>query len=307
MHHRYILKWLFSIPVIMIGVALIAFLIVYLTPGDPARVVAGEQASQETVEAVRTALGLDRPLPVQFVTFLQRAMVGDLGRSIATNQPVLKELLNRLPVTIKLGMIAAVLGIVLGVTIGTIAATRRGTAFDAFVMGCSVIGLSAPSFWLGLVLMYYFCLVIPVFPVAGWGSPAAYVLPAITMGAHQMATLARLSRSAMLEVLSEDYVRTARAKGLGERIVLFKHAWRNAAIPVVTVIGVQFSVMLGGAVVVETVFSVPGVGRYLVQAIMSKDFPVIQGGLMVVSAFTVLMTGLVDILYGLIDPRIRVK
>ncbi|MDP2858789.1 MAG: ABC transporter permease, partial [Bacillota bacterium] len=260
-----------------------------------------------TVEAIRISLGLDKPLWVQFGLFLQRLAHGDLGRSIATHQPVLTELKNRLPVTIKLGLSSAVFGVVSGVFLGTFAATKRGTWLDTLVMSSSVAGLSAPSFWLGLVLMYYFCIVIPVFPVAGWGSPAAMVLPVITMGTHHMAVMARLSRSTMLEVLGEDYVRTARAKGLAERVVLYKHALRNASIPVITVVGVQFSVMLGGAVVVETVFSVPGVGRYLIQAIMSKDFPVIQGGLMVTAGFSVLVAGVVDMVYSLIDPRIRVQ
>jgi ABC-type dipeptide/oligopeptide/nickel transport system permease component len=301
------LRWLLTVPAIMLGVALIAFLLVHLTPGDPARVIAGEAATSDTVEAIRISLGLDKPLWVQFGLFLQRLSRGDLGRSIATHQPVLTELRNRLPVTIKLGLTSSIFGVVTGVFLGTFAATRRGTWLDTLVMSGSVAGLSAPSFWLGLMLMYYFCIVLPLFPVAGWGSPTAMVLPVITMGTHHMAVMARLSRSTMLEVLGEDYIRTARAKGLAERVVLYKHALRNASIPVITVVGVQFSVMLGGAVVVETVFSIPGVGRYLIQAIMSKDFPVVQGGLMLVAGFSVLVAGVVDLVYVLIDPRIRVK
>ncbi len=308
----YIIRRLIYLIPILIGVAFISFMIMHLIPGDPARVMAGIGSSEADVEAIRARLGLDRSLPEQFGNFLLGFARGDLGRSLRTRLPVIQEIRNRFFATISLAVMAMFFGLIVSIPLGIFAATRQYSIFDNISMLFAIGGLSAPAFWLGLMLMYYLAFVIRIFPPSGmagypwtWVGFKSYVLPAITLGIPSAAMLARLTRSSILEVLRQDYIRTARSKGLGERVVLFRHALRNAAIPILTMGGIQLGYMLGGSVVVETVFSWPGLGRYIVSAIHFRDFTVVQGGVMFLALTFVFINLIVDILYGAIDPRIR--
>lgn len=310
--YTYIIRRLLYLIPILIGVAFISFMIMHLIPGDPARVIAGLAASEQDVIAIRARLGLDRSLPEQFGTFLLGLAQGDLGRSLRTRQPVLREIQDRFFATMSLAFMAMAFGIIISIPLGIFAATKQYSIFDNISMVAAVGGLSAPSFWLGLMLMYYLAYRIRIFPPSGmggypwtWVGFKSYVLPAITLGIPSAAMLARLTRSSILEVLRQDYIRTARSKGLSSRVVLYRHALRNAAIPILTMGGIQLGYMLGGAVVVETVFSWPGLGRYIVSAIHFRDFPIVQGGVMFLALTFVFVNLIVDIMYGIIDPRIR--
>jgi ABC-type dipeptide/oligopeptide/nickel transport system permease component len=295
---------LVSIPTLL-GVATVIFMLVRLLPGDPARVVAGLLASQEDVERIRHQLELDQPLYLQYVTFLGRLLHGDLGTSTRTSMPVTQEILSRLPYTAELAVASTVIAVVLGITLGTLAAARRGGWMDLAISSVSVFGLSMPVYWLGLMLMLLFSIRLHMFPAAGSQDPLGLVLPSITLAAFSLALVARQARSAMLEVLGQDYVRTARAKGAPRRVVLVKHALRNALLPVITVIGLQFGALLGGAVLTETVFSWPGVGRLLVDSIFARDYPVVQGVVLMLAVAFIVVNLLVDLLYAYVDPRIR--
>jgi ABC-type dipeptide/oligopeptide/nickel transport system permease component len=295
---------LVSIPTLL-GVATVIFMLVRLLPGDPARVVAGLLASQEDVERIRHQLELDQPLYLQYVTFLGRLLHGDLGTSTRTSMPVTQEILSRLPYTAELAVASTVIAVVLGITLGTLAAARRGGWMDLAISSVSVFGLSMPVYWLGLMLMLLFSIRLHMFPAAGGQDPLGLVLPSITLAAFSLALVARQARSAMLEVLGQDYVRTARAKGAPRRVVLVKHALRNALLPVITVIGLQFGALLGGAVLTETVFSWPGVGRLLVDSIFARDYPVVQGVVLMLAVAFIVVNLLVDLLYAYVDPRIR--
>ncbi len=309
---NYFLRRLIYLIPILIGVALISFMIMHLIPGDPARVIAGVGASPEDVAAIRARLGLDRPLHEQFGTFMLGLLQGDLGRSLRTRQPVLGEIQARFFATASLALFAMLFSILISIPLGVLAATKQYSIFDNISMLGAIGGLSAPSFWLGLMLMYYLAFAVQIFPPSGMaGMPwtlegfKSYILPSITLGVPSAAMLARLTRSSVLEVLRQDYIRTARAKGTGERVVLYRHALKNALIPIITMAGIQLGYLLGGAVVVETVFSWPGLGRYIVSAIHFRDFPVVQGGVMFLALTFVFLNLIVDILYGIIDPRIR--
>jgi ABC-type dipeptide/oligopeptide/nickel transport system permease component len=295
---------LVSIPTLL-GVATIIFMLVRLLPGDPARVVAGLLASQEDVERIRHQLELDQPLYLQYVTFLGRLLHGDLGTSTRTSMPVTQEILSRLPYTAELAVASTVIAVVLGITLGTLAAARRGGWMDLAISSVSVFGLSMPVYWLGLMLILLFSIRLHMFPAAGGQDPLGLVLPSITLAAFSLALVARQARSAMLEVLGQDYVRTARAKGAPRRVVLVKHALRNALLPVITVIGLQFGALLGGAVLTEFVFSWPGVGRLLVDSIFARDYPVVQGVVLMLAVAFIVVNLLVDLLYAYVDPRIR--
>ena len=295
---------LVAIPTVF-GVATVIFLLVRLLPGDPARTIAGVLASQADVERIRHQFGLDQPLYVQYVTYIVHLLTGDLGISTRTGSPVREEILTRLPYTMELAAISTVISILLGVTLGVIAATRRGRPLDLAISAVAVFGLSMPVYWLGLMLIILFSIQLHVFPAAGAQDPLGFVLPSITLALFSLALVARQSRSAMLEVLGQDYVRTARAKGAPMRTVLVKHALRNALLPVVTVIGLQFGALIGGAVLTETVFSWPGVGRLLVDSIFSRDYPVVQGVVLMLAVAFIFVNLLVDLLYAYVDPRIR--
>lgn len=311
MFHYIIRRFIYLVP-ILLGVAFISFMIMHLIPGDPAQVMAGMGASEADVDAIRARLGLDRSLPEQFGSFVLGLAQGDLGRSLRTRLPVLQEIRTRFFATMSLAFMAMAFGILISIPLGIFAATKQYSIFDTISMFFAVGGLSAPSFWLGLMLMYYLAYRVMLFPPSGmagmpwtWAGLKSYILPAITLGIPSAAMLARLTRSSILEVLRQDYIRTARSKGLSERIVLYRHALRNAAIPIMTMGGIQLGYMLGGSVVVETVFSWPGLGRYIVSAIHFRDFPVVQGGVMFLALTFVFVNLLVDIAYGFIDPRIR--
>jgi len=302
---RYILRrLLYAIPVMLV-VSLIVFGILHIAPGDPATMLAGEDARPEDVAAIKANYGLDQPLYVQYGVWLGNALRGDFGRSIVTRRPVMDEIATRLPSTAQLAVSALFLAVIVGMIVGVISATRQYSALDHGVMVLALLGVSMPVFWLGLMLIMIFAVELRWLPTGGTGTIQQLVLPAVTLGAASTAIIARMTRSSMLEVVRQDYIRTARAKGLMERVVLVRHALKNALIPVATVVGIEFGYLLGGAVITETVFSRPGLGRLLVTSINSRDFPVVQGTLMLLAGSFVLVNLLVDILYGFLDPRIR--
>lgn len=289
---------------ILLGVVFIVMASLELIPGDPVRLMLGDLATEEMVASLRADLGLDDPLPVRYVRYLGDLAQGDMGRSVRDNRPVAVILGEALPLTLRLGSAALLLTIVVGVALGVISAARANTPLDDVVRVVSLIGLSMPVFWTGLVFIVFFSVQLRWFPVGGSGTLAHLILPAVTLALPSIAILARLTRSSVLEVLGEDYVRTARSKGISDRGVMFKHTLRNALIPVVTALGIIIGQMVGGAVLTETVFAWPGVGRLTVFAIFSRDYVLVQGIVVVLAATYVFVNLLVDLSYGLIDPRI---
>ena len=287
------------------GVATVVFIMARLLPGDPARVIAGLLASPEDIEHIRQQMGLDKPLAVQYVNFLGQLLHFDLGTSAHTGSPVVEEIGSRLPYTAELAAVALTIAITAGVLAGIVAAIRRNTPLDLLMSGLSVFGVSMPVYWLGLMMIIIFAIDLHLFPAAGADEPFSIVMPALTLALFSIGLIARMTRSSMLEVLSQDYVRTARAKGAPFRSVVFKHALRNALLPVITVIGLQFGALLGGAVVTETVFGWPGVGRLLVDSIFFRDYPVVQGLVLMFGTTFVVINLLVDLLYAYVDPRIH--
>ena len=302
--HTFILRRLGAVVPVLLAVSVLVFLMSHLTPGDPATIMLGENASAADVARLRHQLGLDRPLTVQYGRYLAGVVRGDLGRSIRSGQPVAVEIWERFPPTLQLTLAAMVIAAAAGVLLGALAATSRTAAADALLMSTSLLGISMPSFWLGLLLILLFGLVLHWFPIAGGSDWRALVLPAVTLGTQAAAVLARLTRASLLDVLPSDFVRTARAKGVAGTRVLFRHALRNALIPVVTVIGLQFGALLGGAVIVESVFARSGLGRLAVTAVQSRDFPVIQGIVLFAAAVYALVNLSVDVAYLALDPRI---
>lgn len=301
----YIVKrLLLSIPVIF-GVAFMVFAMVRVVPGDPARIIAGEAATQEIVEGIRKDMGLDRPLLSQFATFMGNVLRGDFGRSVRSRAPVAGEIAARLPNTIRLATAGLFVAVVVGVSAGIISAIRPYSWMDTVVMLVALAGLSMPVFWSGLMLILIFAVWLGWLPAVGTGGMAHLVLPAVTLGMSTAAIIARMSRSSMLEVLRSDYIRTARAKGLGEAAVVNRHAFRNALIPVITVVGLQMGTLLSGAVLTETVFAWPGIGRLLVEGILARDYPIVQASVLVVAMAFVMVNLMVDVLYAVVDPRIH--
>jgi ABC-type dipeptide/oligopeptide/nickel transport system permease component len=294
-----------TIPVIL-GVTILVFLMLHLVPGDPVKIMLAEFGTNpEQVEMLRAQLHLDEPLPQQYGRFVWGAMQGDFGISIRTKRPVNKEILDNLPSTFVLASAGLLFAGFFGTILGILAAIRQNTWVDAGSMFVALLGVSMPSFWLGLLLIFAFSLHLRWFPATGGGDLKHLVLPAVTLGLISSAIIARLTRSSMLEVLRQDYVTVARAKGLIEWRVIIGHALKNALIPVVTIFGLQFGQLLAGTVVIETVFSRPGIGRTLVDAILSKDFPMVQAIVLVVALSYVVVNLIVDLLYGVLDPRIR--
>lgn len=301
-----------TIPVVVV-VALFVFSLLFIAPGDPAAVIAGEQATPEQVERIRQNLGLDRPFLVQFSDWSWRLLHADLGRSIFTNLPVTDMIAQRVEPTLSLMLVTLVFSIIVAVPIGVLAAWKVGSLIDRAVMGFAVFGFSVPVFVVGYLLAYVFALELEWLPVQGY-TPIArgfwpwlenLILPAIALGCAYIALIARITRASMLEVLQQDYIRTARAKGLAQGPVLFIHALKNASVPIVTVIGIGIALLIGGAVVTESVFAIPGLGRLTVDAILRRDYPVIQGIVLLFSFVYVLVNLGVDLIYTLIDPRIR--
>lgn len=294
-----------AIPVLL-GVSIAVFAMLRLLPGDPAQIMLAESgASAERVAALRQQLGLDDPLPVQYGRFLLGALRGDLGRSIQSNRPVTQEIAGQLPSTVELTLAAMAVAIGIGVPLGLLAATHHNGPLDLGAMALALGGVSMPSFWLGVLLILFFSLRLGWLPATGQGGVERLILPAFTLGFGAAAIIARLVRSSVLEVLRHEYITTARAKGLSPRVVLLRHALKNALIPVVTIVGLQFGALLAGTVVIETVFSRPGVGRMVVNAILVKDFPVAQGAILIIATTYVLANLIVDLLYAWLDPRVR--
>ncbi|ALS77240.1 nickel ABC transporter permease [Planococcus kocurii] len=303
----FILRRLFQTIPVIFGVTIVVFIIMQLVPGDPAVLLAGEGATQETIEALRTQLGLNQPLYAQYIDYVTNIFRGDLGTSLKNNQPVLDEIMLRLPITLELAIFSTIITIVLGMAAGIISAVKPYSIIDTVVMVIALLGISLPSFWFGLMLMYGFSVKLQLFPVAGWDSLAHIVLPAFTLGAGGAAIVARMTRSSMLEVIRQDYIRTARAKGVKERVIIYKHALRNALIPVITVIGLQFGALLGGTVLVESIFAINGLGRMIVDSIRMRDLPMVQGGVLVASLVFVAVNLLVDVLYRFFNKRIELN
>lgn len=302
---RYFVMRLLGLVPTMLLVTVCVFFFVHLLPGDPAQLAAGQEADEETVQMVRERLGLDRPLPEQFVLFVKKTVTGDFGISIRSQRPVIDEVADRFGPTLLLTVAAMVWAVAFGLLIGVVSAVKRGRWPDRLGMAFAVSGISMPPFALGILLMEVFSVWLGWFPTVGAESWRHYVLPSITLGAGVAAVMARFTRSALIEVLSEDYVRTARAKGLPARQVLSRHALRNALIPVVTMMGLQFGFLLGGSIVVEKVFNWPGMGRLLVDAVEMRDYPVMQTCVLLFSMEFLLINLAVDLLYGWLNPSIR--
>lgn len=303
----YFLKRLLGIIPTLLIVAVVVFLFVHALPGDPARLAAGPEADEQTVELLRQQLGLDQPLYNQFIQYISNLLNGDLGYSLRTKRPVVTEILDRLGPTILLTITSMIWSVIFGLVIGIFSAVWRNRLPDRIGMTIAVSGISFPAFALGMVLMQIFSVELGLLPAIGAGTWKHYILPSITLGAGVAAVMARFTRAAFVEVMKEDYVRTARAKGLSERVVITKHIFKNALIPVVTMMGLQFGFLLGGSIVVETVFAWPGVGMLLVDAVNMRDYPVIQGLILLFSLEFILINLIVDILYGVINPTIRYR
>ena len=303
----YVMRRLLLLPVILLGITAVAFSLMYLIPGDPAALMAGPEANQEEIEALRVRLGLDRPPILRYLEYVWRAAHFDLGTSLRTREPVIHAIMARLPNTLMLAGIAISLSVFFGILAGVVAAIKHQTAVDDVVMVLSLLGVSTPAYWLALMLMLLFAVQLGWLPVAGKGDWRYAVLPSLTLAARATGEIARMSRADMLEVLREDYLRTARAKGLAEWTVISSHALKNALIPTITVIGLRFGGLLGGTVLTETIFAWPGVGRLVVDAIAMRDFPMVQGAVLVIAANFVLVNLAVDLAYGLLDPRIRYR
>lgn len=300
----HVLRRLWSTVTVAVGVAAVIFVLLHLS-GDPVGLMVPADAPPEVMEDTRRALGLDRPLPEQFISYLWRAATGELGTSLRHNRPVAQLIGERLPRTMLLATAALMLAVALAIPAGVVSALRRGTMVDRVIMVLSVAGQAVPIFWLALMLIWLFAVRLEWLPVFGSGTPAHLVLPAVSLSTIVLGRLARLVRSSMLEVLEQDYVRTARAKGLAEAHVVLRHALKNAAIPIVTVVGLQFAQLLGGAVVTETVFAWPGVGALAAEAVFNRDFPVVQGVTLVISLIFVGANLAVDLSYVALNPRIR--
>jgi peptide/nickel transport system permease protein len=332
---RYIASRLLNLIPVLLGITLLVFTFLHLIPGDPAQVMAGERATPDQVAALREQLGLNQPLPLQYLVFLGNLLRFNFGTSIISGVPIAQEIRIRWPATFELSVAAMIVATLLGIPAGVLAAVRKNSAVDNLTMSGSLLGVSLPVYWLGLLLVYLFAVNLHWLPPSGRLSIDAgfsfkpitgfyvldallqgnfkalkdvlahLILPAITLGTIPLAILARITRSAMLEVLSQDYIRTARAKGLLERWVIFKHALKNALLPVVTIIGLQFGTLLGGAILTETIFSWPGIGSWIYEGILARDYPVVQGGVVFVAAAFVLINLLVDLSYAFLDPRIQ--
>ena len=303
---EYLVGKLVHTAIVLVCVLTLVFVVLHLT-GDPVMMMLPPNATQDEIQALTTALGLDQPLPVQYARFLGRLVRGDLGVSLQHQQPAMDLVLERLPASLLLAGTALVIAVAVAVPLGLLAAARRGTALDHVAVGLAALGQSAPIFWTGLMLMLVLSVTLKLLPTTGYGTWRQLVMPALTLAAYPMAAIARLVRSGMLEVLEADYVRTARAKGLQERRVLLKHALKNAAMPVVTVIGLQFGLLLGGALVCEMIFAWPGVGRLLIFAINNRDFPLVEAAVFVIAVVFVVANLLVDLCYGWLDPRVNVR
>ncbi len=301
---RFLLRRLLRTVVVVWGVVTVVFVVVRLS-GDPIALLVAPDTPPAEIERLRDRLGLNEPLPVQYGIFVRDALTGDFGTSLRYNRDALDVVTERIPATLQIALAAFALAVVVAVPVGILSAVRPNSLLDNVAMLLALVGQAVPTFFLGIVLILLFAVRLGWFPTSGLGSPAGLVLPAITLGAFAMASITRLTRASMLEVLGQDFVRTARAKGLGEALVVNRHALRNALVPVVTIMGLQFGALLGGSVVTETVFALPGMGRLIVQSIGNRDYPVVQAGVFLIALAFVGVNFVVDVLYALLDPRIR--
>ncbi len=301
-----VIKRILAVVPVLLGVSIVVFIILRMVPGDPVVTLYGAQGgSPEQMAALRAELGLNQPVPVQYLTFLGRVLRGDFGTSIMSNRPVANDLVNYALNTIQLALVAFSIALVIGSGLGLLAAARPYSLLDNFAFTLSLLGISLPIYWVGLILIWVFAVALNLLPSFGKATPAHYVLPAITLSLPSIAVIARLVRASILEVRTHDFVRTARGKGLAENRILTKHILPNALLPVVTVMGLQLGYMLAGAVLTETIFAWPGLGRYIVDAINARDYPVVQAGVLLIGCTFAILNLLVDLLYGFLDPRLR--
>jgi peptide/nickel transport system permease protein len=310
---QYVVRRVVAIIPVLFGISILVFLLVHLIPGDVAQILLGTQATDQQLATLRRTFGLDRPLPVQYVDWLSHVLVGDFGVSFRTNRPVLPDLVSRFGVTLQLTIVSMVVALVVAIPLGAASASSRGRGPDALTRVAALLGLSIPNFWLGTLLILFVSLILHWLPPVGfvslldnpWLGIQTLILPAIALGTAVAAFIMRMVRSSLLEVLRQDYIRTAHAKGLRERSVLYRHALKNAFIPVLTVIGVQVGYLLGGAVIIESIFSLPGMGRFLLDSISNRDYSIVQGGVLLIALIFSLVNLSVDLMYGWLDPRIR--
>lgn len=302
---RYFLKRILYLLPVLLGVSILIFSIVHLAPGDPAEIMLGPDATREEIEQYRATLGLDRPLPEQYLNFLANALRGDFGTSLKSNTPVLDDIMDCFPPTLILALTSMLIAICIGIPLGMLAALKQNSWIDGLCSIVALAGFSIPAFWVGLLLMLAFSIALPILPSSGWGEIRHIILPTIVLAIQAMAVIARMTRSSVLEVMRQDYVTTAKAKGIASTLVLFRHILNNAMIPIITVIGITFGHSLGGVVVTETIFSIPGIGRLIVDSIRSHDYPVVQGGVLFFAFCVGIVNLLVDMIYAMIDPRIK--
>ena len=302
---KFILKRLCTLIPVLIVVSILVFLMAHVMPGDPARIMAGDTATEQDVEKIRVAYGFDRPLYEQYFRYISKALRGDFGTSFRTGRPVAQEIAIRFPNTMLLAVAAIVISIVFGIGIGLISATKRNSIFDSVSMVLALVGLSIPPFYLGLMLMLIFCVILKWLPITAEVSFVGMILPSLTLSARSLATIARMTRSSMLEVMSQDYILTAKAQGFNSRKIIFSHALKNAMNSIVTVAGIQFGTLLGGSVITEKVYGWPGLGELVITAIKARDFPVVQTTILVIAVSFVAVNLFVDVLYVLINPRLK--
>ena len=289
----------------IIGVSILVFMIIHLIPGNPVNHILGDYATEESIRELESRLGLDRPITVQYLSYMANAIQGDLGTSFITGYTVVEEIMNRIPVTAQLAFFSIIFGSFLGISIGVLAAVKKNTIYDQLAMTLALIGISAPGFWIALFLILLFSYQLSIFPISGYSGFYSLILPSITLGLGTAGSIARMTRSSMLDVIKQDYIRTARAKGAGAYRLIFQHCLQNAVIPVITLIGMQFGYLMAGAVVTETVFALPGLGSLIVSAISTRDIPTVQGLLLFMGAIIILVNFVVDLLYTKLDPRIQ--
>ena len=302
---KFTMKRLVYLVLVLVGVSFLVFLLLYMTPGDPVRMMLGESATPEAQAELRLELGLDDPFLVQYGRYIKNIVVHqDLGTSYSTRRPVLDEIMTVFPNTVKLATAAIIIAVILGTFLGIVSAVRQNSLLDNAVMVLALIGTSAPIFWIGILMIILFSVNLGWLPPSGFGSFKQLIMPALALGMQSTAVVARMTRSSMLEVIRQDFVKTARAKGQKESVVIMKHVFRNALIPVITVVGLQFGTLLGGAMLTEVVFSIPGVGRLMIEAIKQRDFPIVQGSVLVVAACFSLVNLAVDLLYAVVDPKV---
>ena len=302
---KFTMKRLVYLVLVLVGVSFLVFLLLYMTPGDPVRMMLGESATPEAQAELRLELGLDDPFLVQYGRYIKNIVVHqDLGTSYSTRRPVLDEIMTVFPNTVKLATAAIIIAVILGTFLGIVSAVKQNSLLDNAVMVLALIGTSAPIFWIGILMIILFSVNLGWLPPSGFGSFKQVIMPALALGMQSTAVVARMTRSSMLEVIRQDFVKTARAKGQKESVVIMKHVFRNALIPVITVVGLQFGTLLGGAMLTEVVFSIPGVGRLMIEAIKQRDFPIVQGSVLFVAACFSLVNLAVDLLYAVVDPKV---